>query len=177
VAEVEDWRRVKQDQTRPARVLSSCGSVLSAKGLEQRSQWSRQLQGPFGTTGVTFPGVVAHAVEDPCGQGQGIPAFLAPDARCFPTLKTMDEVLQLAGQLIALVAIKLQHLEVPAKYFGSHQGNCGWIKLANIHFVVANFLRGLHERQVTGSKIYRGKSFWRPDSHLPHGGSIEPIGG
>ena len=64
---------------------------------------------------VAVPGVVLNTLHDLCGERHSIPAIFAADTRTTAGANAADEVLQLARQLIALVAIQFQDLQVLAK--------------------------------------------------------------
>src|SRR5262249_49578092 len=84
--------------------------------LEQRSRRRGQLaRSRRASGGVAVPPMPADAFQDPRRQRDGIAAILAADARPRAGADTLQEMLQLAAQLIAAVAVQVQGLDMSAE--------------------------------------------------------------
>ena len=83
-------------------------------------------------SGAAFPAMVADAVENLAGQGERITAVFAADTWSLTGLDALDEVLQLARQLIAAAAVQLQDLQMPAEQFVFQRSRLGRVELAEV---------------------------------------------
>src|SRR5881397_1624196 len=101
--EMQKARAGAMRQRAAAGVMRLGGGWFLRRG-EQESHRGGQTGRACRATAAAGPGVRPQAVEDARRQGDGVAAVLATDARAGARADGADKVLQLACELVALVA-------------------------------------------------------------------------
>src|SRR5262249_57195159 len=122
------------------------------------------------------PGVTANAVENVLGQVDGRQTFLAADTRRAPLADAIDEMPQLAGELIVGMAVDVQGFQVPAEQLVLDPRPATGIQFGWIESVLAQLRGRLHERQPPLGEIDAGEAFRGPHLHAPERLRAGPAG-
>src|SRR5262249_17357807 len=113
-------------------------------------KWTERGRPPARTTwapGLAGPGVGTQTVPHTHRQGTGGAAVLAGDPRPGAAAEAPKEVLQLAGQLVALAAVDVEHPEVAAKHLVLEAGQDRGIETRGSQSAGADSLRRLDQSQ------------------------------
>src|SRR5438445_13258116 len=95
---------------------------------------------------VAFPRMGVQRLQDAFGEPEGFATVSAAYARGRARPHAVDEVLQLRRELVVLLAVQLDHLQVPAKELFFQARARRWVELGGVQAVAADLARRLHER-------------------------------
>src|SRR6516162_4430747 len=139
---------------------------LAFKELKKRTPRGGKLRRTDRSATVTAPGMCAEAVQNASGQSDCGARFCTSDPGALTRADAVDEMLQLAGELVAAGAIQVQHLHMACKHIFLKTGQRTCVQLAEIQPQLAELIGRLYERQLPAGEIETRVSLRGPQAHV-----------
>src|SRR5262249_29180154 len=127
--------------------LCRSGRPFLRHALEERAERRRNVMRAGRTIGCSLPAMPAQAVEDAVGQHHGSRRIAAADSRHCSGPHTVDEVLQLAGELVLSMTIDVQGFQVSAEELLFQPRASAGVQTIDLDSMAAPVSGGLNETQ------------------------------